>query len=329
MAEAFVKEKVNPKNYIADLAKKYMIEKSFEKKSKILIVKESEYHQVKRIITKFAQDSYMEFDTLFKLYKLQKYTIDAKYFAGTQYNYQSLVNLKSIIRSSTLDSSIGSRNKTRDLVNKFINDIKDFSKPFSGNLLDSKRKKIDDLINCGSLTKEEIDFIKSDIKPTYIRKKKDRIAKPVIKTEEGEKVMLESNLFMEADNKYDLIAQNYKTNLKALYERLPELKRGTVNSYVSYLKRLDKGNEVSKRCPSSLYKAWLRLGNTEIKPQQEVVKSIDTTYNEINVLEQVQDNKFILVKDSEILVSNSSLNYIRGYKEALTITSLKIYQLVD
>lgn len=262
------------KDFILSMAKKYQIEDYFKKNNnKMFIFKEGEYTKVRRIIHKFELNSYAEFDTIFKLYKLQKYCIDINYFKGSQYKYQTLLNMKSMIKSACIDCTIRGNNAMSNLINEFVGCIQDFSKPFSGNLVDAKRKTIKDLLNSG-ITKEDKDFILSDIKSRYVRKRLNK-SKQEIQEATDMQVQNTDNLIVEqpiltgevsSQDKYRLIVKYYKQPkaYKLLRRLMPDVNHKSISSYISYLNRFDEGKLLQKgHCPTGLYKEWLKANNKE------------------------------------------------------------------
>ena len=120
----FLKDKDKKTNWSESVRQSYEDEERIRKQhTHIFLKKESEFNQVARIIKRFQEYSSMEFDTLFKLYKLQNYQLTPSLFKGTSYKYGTLSAFLSFVRLATKDKIvyIGSNKPMLQIIYEFIN----------------------------------------------------------------------------------------------------------------------------------------------------------------------------------------------------------------
>lgn len=323
-------EKSPVKEYAIEQAKKYEFEKNLQKSSNhIFMKKESEFVSVNRVIKNYAKRSAMEFDTIFKLYKLQNYSFSPQYFEGSSYKYGSLTSFMNFVKIATMEGR-GSFSTTSlttfKLITSFINDIKGFSKPFPYIFNEAERKKhVSDLINSGTLTKEEEEFINSRIsarKPEASLEErsysKDRIKRKVKEMKDTTVKKSKRNFLSEQD--FMTIVNNYKLGSKVVQALLPTHNKQTIANYVRSCIALESGQKLKSICPTELQKCFSNVKN------QTVPVSTSPVVKPVNV----NNEKFVLLNDKEdIIKASSSLDFLRGYLEACLDKSLKLYKLTE
>ena len=298
MSEVFCREVPTVQDYIDNMYEKLGIERTFNKTK--IILKESEFKTVNRIINKYIPYSDVEFDTIFKLYKLQRFVVPADYnktfFKGTNYSYPTLNCLKSFIKSSTIDSSIEPKDPTKRVINSFIAEIKDISKPFAGNLVDGKRKRISELLKSG-ITQEEKDFINSEIKPRHIIRKGERMNNK------------------DSSERFKVLVANSSKGVKVLSELIPDLKYKSLTTYLSFIHRLNKGmfDTCPPHCPTALYEAWLEYKTNPNEPEIIEVTPIKETRK---VKSTMKLNRFT-EDDYKIIVNNYKKSSLTEMKNML------------
>lgn len=341
-----VLEKSSPKEYAIEDLKRYELEKNFQKSSThIFLKKESEYASVKRVIGNFKKRSSMEFMTIFKLYKFQNYKYSPEYLLGTHYKYGSLTCMNTYVKSATKDlmplKSLGTAYHTAKLIYDFIQDIKSFSTPFPYIFSSNEPKKgIKELVDSGTLTKEEIDFVnyselslKSKSSLDEISGKeanKIRKAKQVkIDKTSKEQEMNSRRLTRFTKSDYMVIVNNYRLGTPAVSALLPHLNKKTLFNYVKSCELLASNIVPKILCPKMLVDCFNEVKNTTL-PIDSSNELKSPIFRRGNKNKQSSNTQFIIMDRSNNIVKMSDNEmFIRGFKEGSKNKSWKIYKIVE
>lgn len=312
-------------DWAKDFETDYEKEKMLRHQRTHILVKESEFKQVQRSINKFSKKCSIEFDTVFKMYKIQNYSLTTKLFRGSSYKYGTLSSIRNLVKSATVTDKPFSTNNWINSIFEFITEIKSCSKPFPYVFKEMEgRKNAIDLINTGTLTFEEKEFLLQPIKSKRVaRSDNERDTRKVVKKVK-EKIMKKNETKEQQRNTiYSLIISNYKRKDAAKYIKSElqknniKISSSTLLAYLSACRVYEKKHKVTTHCPKSL------IDMCDKHLNKLNVNNLVTT----GIVSTVQD-KYLLVNNNEIVKSGNSLDFLKGYKEASGI-EMKIYQIVD
>ena len=346
-----VKEKKPVREFAIEEQKKYEFEKNLQKSAThIFLKKESEFTSVNRIINKFAKISGMEFYTFFKMYKFQNYAYSPAYYKGTSYKYGSLNCFSSYIKAATnnlMPSKVnGKVLSSSKLIYDFIQEVKNFSSPFPYIFnIDEGKKGIRDLLDSGTLTQEEVDFVLSAIstgKPgssDYERSARSlsRSNKKVEKTEKVEKVAKEAKMAKKTKqflSEQDLltIVNNYKLGTKVVSALLPKHNKKTLYNYIRSCRLMEQNIVPQKVCPNGLIECFNKVKNKKLPLNSSKVLACEQKSNrktqKLNITNPLES---YIIMDSLNNVHRISDNemFLRGFLEGSKDNSLKLFKIVE
>lgn len=340
-------EKSSPKEYAIEDLKRYELEKNFQKNSThIFLKKESEYTSVKRVIGNFKKRSSMEFMTIFKLYKFQNYKYSPEYLLGTHYKYGSLNCMSSYVKAATKDlmpsKSYGTAYHSAKIIYDFIQHIKSFSSPFPYIFSPNETKKgISALVESGTLTQEEIDFInyqdlsakpKSSMEEISCVNKHKKIEKEKqvkIDKNSKEQEMNSRKLTRFTKSDYMVIVNNYRLGTPAVSAMLPHLNKKTLFNYIKSCELLSSNIVPKILCPKMLVDCFNEAKNTtlSIDSSNELKSPI---FRRGNKNKQSSNTQFaIMDRNNNVIKMSDNEMFIRGFKEGSKNKSWKIYKIVE
>jgi hypothetical protein len=342
-------EKSSPKEYAIEDLKRYELEKNFQKNSThIFLKKESEYASVKRIIGNFKKRSSIEFMTIFKLYKFQNYKYSPEYLLGTHYKYGSLNCMSTYVKAATKDlipsKSSDTAYHTAKIIYDFIQDIKSFSSPFPYIFSpDETKKGISELVESGTLTQEEIDFINYQDLSTKPKSSIEEIS--CGKTNKNKKIKKEKQVKIDKNSKeqemssrtltkftksdYMVIVNNYKLGTPAVSALLPHLNKRTLFNYVKSCELLASNIVPKILCPKMLVDCFNEVKNNtlSINISNELKSPI---FRRGNKNKQSSNTQFVIMdRNHNVIKMSDNEMFIRGFKEGSRNKSWKIYRIVE
>lgn len=313
----------------------YDDEERFRKQhTHIFVKKESEFQQALRVVKKFKEYSSMEFDTIYKLYKTQNYHLTPELFVGTSYKYGTLSAFMSIIRLATKNTLKVPKNKTMLLlINDFVKEIKQYSEPFP--LIFTKKCKVTKLIESGTLNNEELEFLRSTIqnerKPALAIERDNSTTTLKRRTNEmNVKSKKKRNRWTTSQDAklvaYQVIVKNYNKSFKEVISLVPDLNPKTVENYMRICRHLSKGERVSRTSPTPLIEMWKKYNKEEPLSTQKLL------HKTTPIVDLQNSTEYILVIDNKLVKSSSSVEFLKGFREAMIETTkadIKIYQQVN
>ena len=275
----------------------------------------NEYSKAREVINKFDQKYLLEFDTLFKIYKLQNYYLPIKVFHGTTYKYKSLSTFKSVIGRVTKGNSTSNDDLRFKALKEFIQEVMVFSSPFPLVYDDLKSKKTYDvfsLLKSGVLTQEEKDFILSPISPKRIRKEKEKEMKKFARTmyTKEQKHLL-----------YSTIVDNYKHGcnyVMSLLKKKVPCNIKTIQNYVLTCNRLEHGLPAQKTMPKLLVDLWQNTYALDKK----LKNTKDTAI--LHQLDTVTEKQYLVVQDNKIILASDNKEYLKGFRDCAKANNLSI-----
>lgn len=290
MNELFEKEP--SKSYFDSEAKSYEIEKANQRKythidlgnnTKEIAVDDD---IIKLLIEEYEKDSTCDFRALYKVYKLQNYQVDPKYYQGTRYTESTLISSKVVVRRALSGKEIPqSQYKIHKKLIDFSRDLQDLDiKPYP---VVGKNNRITNLLQSSLLTEKDINFIKS---PTYkifeVPKSNtinSKIARGGVRCDESF---------------YNLLVLNYKTDLDNLCRLLPNFSKTTLYMYKRMCEKLEY-KEDKEYFPKGLVKAFKKIYRPNELPPVVKDKEEKTTINTANTKVEDKSEKIVQLNEKE------------------------------
>ena len=306
---------------------------------KTTIYLESEFDQVARSIRKFQKESLLEFDTIFKLYKLQNYPLEPRVFKGSRYKYGTLSCIKNKVKIATNDNTNLLGDTTYNVIRDFIKEIQVCSKPYDY-IFNKSRRTVQDLIKSNKLKKEDIEFIKSNImqtrKPacsdeerntpgiTLERKRSKEIMKRL-----SENKVLKNNKPAGKNTQeiFEVIASNYQKGFNYVKEQLgnlTNLKDKTLQNYLYMCNAVVKGKNVTGM-PSGLMQ---QLNKHNSKISLPITSKVGS---KTIAKKNISSDKYVLIDGDNILKTSTDLSFLKGYSEGYSTSGnkSKIYKITE
>ena len=264
--------------------------------------KEKQRETIKSIVSKYQeQPQKANFNMLFKLYILQNYKLESKYFPG--FNLKTLSVYKSIMNRTMRGEEIILHHNYEKMIRDFALELKEVINPFpiveerTGRELPS----VSTLTGHNLLTEEEVEMTKSEIKG---ERRSRKISKGVYQK--------------TLERLYEYLAKNPTKSITTLMSKFPTLKRSTVNSLRGQFSALSRGKD-EPWILDKVKRIYNDVHNIPVKKEEQVKKDIlNTTINTSSKSSMTCSNpihnRFALLSDAGIvMMPNKTEEYLRGY----------------
>ena len=290
-------EKVPAKVYFEDQADNYVLGKKLEKSTTHINLDPTD-----SIISRYSKKHKMDFITIYKLYKLQNYHLNASYFDTSHYSSKTLQAMLSNIIMITNNKNLDIVKKRSNTLFNFIEEIKSsgsYPFPLISELpvnARSKKPTINSLLSSGVLTPKECQYITNG------------------KKDEAKKVRRHYT-----NEQYEILVKNYNLSTAELRKLIPEMDTQTVRHYKNIVTGFASGvvNPHYHRL-YNIYQGQIDVNNTE-----NTIEKLDECSN-------INQWKYALLCDNKIM--EGSLDYLSGYRTAVehfSSTSCRLIRFVE
>lgn len=268
--------------------------------------KEKQRETIKSIVNKYQeQHQKTNFNMLFKLYILQNYKLESKYFPG--FNLKTLSVYKSIMNRTMRGEEIILHHNYEKMIRDFVLELKEVINPFpiveerTGRSLPS----VSTLTGHNLLTKEEVEMTKSEIKG---ERRGRKVSKGVYQK--------------TLERLYEYLANNPTKSIRTLMDKFPALKRSTVNSLRGQFSALSRGKD-EPWILDKVRRVYNSVHNIPAKKEEQVKKtSNSTTIKSDNTptsktCSNPIHNRLALLSDKGvIMMPDRTEEYLRGFAAA-------------